>query len=55
MVTATAETAMEESTFYFDGREMTEEELDTYLEERTSEAYEYGYTEGYTAGSQNAE
>ena len=55
MTTATAETAMEESTLSFDGQEMTEEELYTYMEERASEAYENGYTEGYTAGSQNAE
>ena len=55
MVTATAETAMEESTFYFEGQEMTEEELYTYMEERISESYENGYTEGYTAGTQSAE
>ena len=55
MTTATAETAMEESTLSFDGQEMTEEELYTYMEERASEAYENGYTDGYTAGSQSAE
>ena len=52
---ATAETAMEEKTFYFEGQEMTEEELYTYMEERISESYENGYTDGFLNGTQSAE
>lgn len=52
---ATAETAMEENTFSFEGQEMTEEELYTYMEERISEAYENGYTDGFLNGTQSAE
>lgn len=50
---ATAETAQEESTFYIDGLEMTEEEMQAYFSDRLNESYEAGYQDGLAQQEEN--